>query len=476
MSTVNPLDQLRRRIGSGSAPVAFAALAEEHRRAGRLDEAVAVCRDGLERYPAYVSARVTLGRALLDLGSVREAVLELESAVEQSPDNLAAARVLTDARNRLAEMPPADVEETTEPLVDTAARGVDQEATDYGDVTAAFQDVAVGDIADHAGLWLMPMTDETGPTSVVGEWHEPSAEPTEAGTNDASSWDDETIYAPVAPVPANGQDPGLEDAGASVESLAAEEVGAADTGLDADSPLASPGQQWALVETAEPREPPSADDAQFTSALEENNAAPPVPDRHAWGDVETGVDQWGGDSSASPWFADEAMLETAEDASTGESTADAGFATPAVEVAPEAEVEDIAEVPAPDAMSRPPSSAPDVAPPGDWQQVSSLAEEAPTVEDAGDAMVPGAQPQVPVPTETPSEARSPWASLLEAAVDEVFADAASPDTRAADPPAGLDYTAIATASASEYDDATVQSLQKLLAAVRARRAELGLLR
>ena len=64
MTTGNPLDQLRRRMQTHATPTAFAALAEEHRRAGRLADAVAVCREGLERYPAYVSGRVTLGRAL----------------------------------------------------------------------------------------------------------------------------------------------------------------------------------------------------------------------------------------------------------------------------------------------------------------------------------------------------------------------------------------------------------------------------
>jgi hypothetical protein len=105
MPTGNPLEQLRRRMQSNATPTAFAALAEEHRRAGRLAEAVAVCREGLERYPAYVSARVTLGRALLDSGDAPAAVVELEHAVAQSPDNLAAARALETARAALGDAP-----------------------------------------------------------------------------------------------------------------------------------------------------------------------------------------------------------------------------------------------------------------------------------------------------------------------------------------------------------------------------------
>ncbi|WP_291989631.1 tetratricopeptide repeat protein [Luteitalea sp.] len=106
MSTGNPLEQLRRRMQSHATPTAFAALAEEHRRAGRFAEAIAVCRDGLERYPAYASARVTLGRALLDSGDVRTAVAELEQAVAQSPDNLAAAKALDAAHLACAALPP----------------------------------------------------------------------------------------------------------------------------------------------------------------------------------------------------------------------------------------------------------------------------------------------------------------------------------------------------------------------------------
>src|SRR5918993_788102 len=105
MSTGNPLEQLRRRMQSHATPTAFVALAEEHRRAGRFGEAIAVCRDGLERYPAYVSARVTLGRALLDSGDVAAAVSELEHAVAQAPDNLAAARALEAAHAALGDIP-----------------------------------------------------------------------------------------------------------------------------------------------------------------------------------------------------------------------------------------------------------------------------------------------------------------------------------------------------------------------------------
>src|SRR4029453_15771627 len=72
------IEQLRRRLHEDPASIAFAQLGEELRRAGRHQEAVDVCRTGLASYPAYLSARVTLGRALIDLNQLDEAQTELE--------------------------------------------------------------------------------------------------------------------------------------------------------------------------------------------------------------------------------------------------------------------------------------------------------------------------------------------------------------------------------------------------------------
>jgi tetratricopeptide (TPR) repeat protein len=90
------LDELRRRVQKDPASIAFAQLAEELRRAGQLNEAVDVCRAGLAIHPSYLSARVTLGRALIDLKRIDEAQKELEQVRRQAPENLAAIRALAD--------------------------------------------------------------------------------------------------------------------------------------------------------------------------------------------------------------------------------------------------------------------------------------------------------------------------------------------------------------------------------------------
>ena len=64
-------------------------------------EAVEACRSGLAVHPGYVSARVTLGRALIGLHQYEPAQQELEQVLKTAPENLAAIRGLADALNRL---------------------------------------------------------------------------------------------------------------------------------------------------------------------------------------------------------------------------------------------------------------------------------------------------------------------------------------------------------------------------------------
>jgi len=94
------IEELRRRVQKDPASIAFAQLGEELRRAKRLLEAVEVCRAGLDLYPGYPSARVTLGRCYLDLGRLDEAQRELERVHDSAPENLAAIRALAELHQR----------------------------------------------------------------------------------------------------------------------------------------------------------------------------------------------------------------------------------------------------------------------------------------------------------------------------------------------------------------------------------------
>lgn len=97
------IQELRRRIQQDPASLAFAPLAEELRRAGRAAEAIALCRDGLARHPEYLSARATLGRALIDEGDLDAALTELAGVLSSAPEHLAALRGLADIHRRRGE-------------------------------------------------------------------------------------------------------------------------------------------------------------------------------------------------------------------------------------------------------------------------------------------------------------------------------------------------------------------------------------
>ncbi|MEO7191250.1 MAG: tetratricopeptide repeat protein [Vicinamibacterales bacterium] len=88
-----------RQIPAEDTP-AFGGIAERFRRAGDLDRAITLCRDGLKRFPNLLSARVTLGWALLDKGDYDEARIELEQVMRRAPDNLAAIRGLAELHDR----------------------------------------------------------------------------------------------------------------------------------------------------------------------------------------------------------------------------------------------------------------------------------------------------------------------------------------------------------------------------------------
>jgi tetratricopeptide (TPR) repeat protein len=99
--THNPrIEELRRRLHKDPASIAFAQLAEEYRRAGDCEEAIKVCEAGLAQHPAYLSARVTLGRALFELGRYEEARAEFLRVLDAAPDNHTAIATLAEIHQR----------------------------------------------------------------------------------------------------------------------------------------------------------------------------------------------------------------------------------------------------------------------------------------------------------------------------------------------------------------------------------------
>ncbi len=90
------IEELRRRLEREPGSRLFAQLAEELRKEGDHAEAIRVARAGLVQQPNYPSARMTLGRALLDSSDFLGARVEFEAVLRGAPDNILASRFLAE--------------------------------------------------------------------------------------------------------------------------------------------------------------------------------------------------------------------------------------------------------------------------------------------------------------------------------------------------------------------------------------------
>jgi tetratricopeptide (TPR) repeat protein len=72
----------------------FFPLAEEYAKVGRIGEAIELLRTGIKAHPDLLSARVSLGKALLAKGLHAEAQAEFEQVIVANPDNIMAHKKL----------------------------------------------------------------------------------------------------------------------------------------------------------------------------------------------------------------------------------------------------------------------------------------------------------------------------------------------------------------------------------------------
>ena len=88
------------RLAREPSSLAFAQLADLYRKAGRMTEAIALCRDGLARYPHYTTARLILAKAFLAEGRLDEAAADIRTALEQSPKDVQCLRLAAEVERR----------------------------------------------------------------------------------------------------------------------------------------------------------------------------------------------------------------------------------------------------------------------------------------------------------------------------------------------------------------------------------------
>ncbi len=98
------IEELEGRLAKDPQSKVFAQLAEEYRKVGLLEDAINTCREGLRVHPNYFSARVALGRALLETDSLHEAATEFERVLAQVPDNILANKFLGETYHKLGRL------------------------------------------------------------------------------------------------------------------------------------------------------------------------------------------------------------------------------------------------------------------------------------------------------------------------------------------------------------------------------------
>jgi tetratricopeptide (TPR) repeat protein len=98
MSKSNPLIyQYLKKYQEDPTSRVFAPLAEAYRKAGLIDEAIDIAREGLQIHPGFIGGRVALARALFDKHLYEQVVDELTLIIRDVPDNLVAQRLLAES-------------------------------------------------------------------------------------------------------------------------------------------------------------------------------------------------------------------------------------------------------------------------------------------------------------------------------------------------------------------------------------------
>ncbi len=82
------IEELKKKLSQNPDSLIFVPLADAYRRAGMLDEAIEVCKKGLEKHQTYTSARVVLGRIYSEKNMLDDAIAEFKKVEAVDVDNI----------------------------------------------------------------------------------------------------------------------------------------------------------------------------------------------------------------------------------------------------------------------------------------------------------------------------------------------------------------------------------------------------
>ena len=95
MASSPRIDELRKKFEENPRRY-FAPLANEYRKAGDVQQAIAICREYLPQQPGHMSGHIVFGQALYEARTFDEAKVVFETALTLDPENLIALRHLGD--------------------------------------------------------------------------------------------------------------------------------------------------------------------------------------------------------------------------------------------------------------------------------------------------------------------------------------------------------------------------------------------
>src|SRR5688572_31917671 len=87
MASTARIEELRKKYEENQRRY-FAPLANEYRKAGQLEEAIALCRAWLPQQPGHMSGHIVFGQTLFEAGELSEARSVFETALDLDPENL----------------------------------------------------------------------------------------------------------------------------------------------------------------------------------------------------------------------------------------------------------------------------------------------------------------------------------------------------------------------------------------------------
>jgi tetratricopeptide (TPR) repeat protein len=105
--TASAIRRYEERLARDPSSLAWAFLADAYRKAGRARDAIALCRDGLTRFPRHATARLVLAKALIDEEQLDEAQRELDALIASSPQDAEAHRLAGELHLRAGRGPDA---------------------------------------------------------------------------------------------------------------------------------------------------------------------------------------------------------------------------------------------------------------------------------------------------------------------------------------------------------------------------------